>query len=415
MRRLIPAVANLGDMTDAVGPPPRSSLTPGPPPLARLRPAAATCCRARAGSSTFVYRGGSRRGPVVGLAASSPRTTDLETRVPGAALGRCPGFGHTPGMATTEPRKDTATSAGATLGTRRRRSGRASCSRRSRDRDRPALHGGVGRHRLRARPRLPGRVPVHARCLPVDVPRPAVDDAPVRRVRDGGGDERAVPLPARARPDGAVDGVRHADADGLRQRSSALGGRGRQGGRRGRLARRHGNALRRDPARRGVDVDDDQLAGGDPARLLPLRRRGAGGAAVGAARDDPDGHPEGVHRAEGVHLPAGAVDAARHRHGRVLRAGDAALASDLDLGLPHPGGGLDSGAGACVHARGRVHVRRVGARARPRRRRVRAAPVVLLQRASRLLRGDREVPGGEADLGTEDARPLRREGSRDRF
>ena len=29
-----------------------------------------------------------------------------------------------------------------------------------------------------------------------------------------------------------------------------------------------------------------------------------------AARDDPDGHPEGVHRAEGVHLPAGAVDAA---------------------------------------------------------------------------------------------------------
>ena len=26
-----------------------------------------------------------------------------------------------------------------------------------------------------------------------------------------------------------------------------------------------------------------------------------------AARDDPDGHPQGVHRAEGVHLPAGAV------------------------------------------------------------------------------------------------------------
>ena len=29
--------------------------------------------------------------------------------------------------------------------------------------------------------RLPGRVPVHARRLPVDVPRPALDDAPVRR------------------------------------------------------------------------------------------------------------------------------------------------------------------------------------------------------------------------------------------
>ena len=41
---------------------------------------------------------------------------------------------------------------------------------------------------------------------------------------------------------------------------------------------------------------------------------------VGAARDDPDGHPQGVHRAEGVHLPARAVDAARHGHDRVLRA-----------------------------------------------------------------------------------------------
>ena len=38
-----------------------------------------------------------------------------------------------------------------------------------------------------------------------------------------------------------------------------------------------------------------------------------------APRDDPDGHPQGVHRAEGVHLPAGAVDAARHGHDRVLR------------------------------------------------------------------------------------------------
>ena len=39
-----------------------------------------------------------------------------------------------------------------------------------------------------------------------------------------------------------------------------------------------------------------------------------------APRDDPDGHPQGVHRAEGVHLPARAEHAARHRHDRVLRA-----------------------------------------------------------------------------------------------
>ena len=38
-----------------------------------------------------------------------------------------------------------------------------------------------------------------------------------------------------------------------------------------------------------------------------------------AARHRPDGHPQGVHRAEGVDLPARAVDAARRRHDRVLR------------------------------------------------------------------------------------------------
>ena len=97
----------------------------------------------------------------------------------------------------------------------------------------------------------------------------------------------------------------------------------------------------RHPARRGLDVDDDQRAGGDAARVLRLRRRAAGRAARGAPRDDPDGHPQGVHRPEGVDLPARAVDAARHRHGRVLRGRDAALAPDLDLGLPHPRGRLE--------------------------------------------------------------------------
>ena len=166
----------------------------------------------------------------------------------------------------------------------------------------------------------PGRLPVHARRLSVDVPRQALDDAAVRRLRHRGGDERALPLPARPRPDRALDRVRHADADGLRLGPRALAGRGRPRGRRDRLARGHGDALPRHPARRGLDLDDDQLAGGDPARVLRRGRRGAGRPGRAAARDDPDGHPQGVHRAEGVHLPAGAVDAARHGHGRVLRA-----------------------------------------------------------------------------------------------
>ena len=93
---------------------------------------------------------------------------------------------------------------------------------------------------------------------------------------DGGGDQPALPLPARSRPDRALDGVRHAVADGPRLRSSPVAGRGGPRGCRDRLAGRHGDAVRRDPARRGERVDDDQRAGGDHARVL--RRRG------GAAR-----------------------------------------------------------------------------------------------------------------------------------
>ncbi len=145
-----------------------------------------------------------------------------------------------------------------------------------RDRERAAVDTGERPRRPRPRPRLSRRVPLHARGLSVDVPRPPLDDAPVRRLRHPGGDERALPLPHGARPDGALDRLRHAHAHGLRLRPRPLAGRGRPRRRRRRLARRHGDALRRHPARRRLDLDDDQLACGDRARLLRLRRRAAG-------------------------------------------------------------------------------------------------------------------------------------------
>ena len=57
---------------------------------------------------------------------------------------------------------------------------------------------------------------------------------------------RALPLPPRAGPDGAIGRLRPADADGLRRRRAGGGGRGGPGGRARLLARRHGDALRRD-------------------------------------------------------------------------------------------------------------------------------------------------------------------------
>ena len=92
-------------------------------------------------------------------------------------------------------------------------------------------------------------------------------------------------------------------------------------------------------------------------------------------------------------------------------ARDAEVEHDLDLGLSHSRSRLDRGARARVHARRRVRVRRSGDRARAGRRLVRAAALVLLQLAHRLLRRDREVPRGAPHLRAAHAREVRREGS----
>ena len=69
------------------------------------------------------------------------------------------------------------------------------------------------------------------------------------------------------------------------------------------------DAVRRDSARQGLDVDDDQRDGVDAARDVHRRRRGAGRRRATAQRHDPERHPQGVHRARHVHLSARAVAA----------------------------------------------------------------------------------------------------------
>ena len=153
------------------------------------------------------------------------------------------------------------------------------------------------------------RTPVRARDPTHDVPRATLDHAPVRRVRDGGGVERALPLLARAWPDRSIGRVRSSDADGLRRRRPACGGRGRQGRRVDQLARRFRAALRGHPARRGHDVYDHQRDRDDPARHVRRRRQASGDRARAYRRHDAKRHPQGVHRARDVHLPAASVDA----------------------------------------------------------------------------------------------------------
>ena len=119
--------------------------------------------------------------------------------------------------------------------------------------------------------------------------------------------------------------------------------------------------------------------------------------------------------ARGTYIyPPRAVAAHRHRHLRVLRARAAELEHDLDQRLSHPRGRLDGGAGGRVHVRQRDRLRAGGDRRRARRQPLRPAALVLLQRAQRLSRGDREVPRGAAAVGADHARPVRRDATRAR-
>ena len=128
-----------------------------------------------------------------------------------------------------------------------------------------------------------------------------------------------------------------------------------------------------------------------------------------AAGHDPERHPEGVHGAARLVLPDRARAAPDRRLLRVGRDARAAVEHDLHLRLPHPRGRLDRRAGARVHARRRLHVRRARHRARAGRRRLRAAPVVLLGHPQRLLRGDREAARGAPHLGAPHEGAVRRQ------
>ena len=254
-----------------------------------------------------------------------------------------------------------------------------------------------------------GRVPVHARALPDRLPRPDVDDPPVRRVRQRGADQRALPDDPRPRRWRAQRRVRHADPDGPRLRRPQVAGRGGPLRRGDRLGRRHGAAVQGHRPRRRHHVDDDQRPGG--AGVLHDDRRGrAGGRRHRPAQRHPaDRHLQGVHRPEGVALRARAAPSPDRRPDGVLHREDPGVQAALGLRLPHPRGRLDGRAGARVHARRRVRVRRARSGARSRRRRLRARALVLLRCARRLLRGDRQVPCRPPDLGALDARRVRRE------
>ena len=141
--------------------------------------------------------------------------------------------------------------------------------------------------------------------------------------------------------------------------------------------------------------------------LVAAERQGVDSAH--AQRHAADRHLQGVHRAEGVDLPARAAPAADRRPDGVLprtrspaykplsvsgyhiREAGSTAAQELAFTLADGFGYVELGLsrGLDVNA-------------------VRAGAELLLRRAHRLLRGDRQVPRRPADLGPLDARRLRR-------
>ncbi len=256
----------------------------------------------------------------------------------------------------------------------------------------------------------PGRVPVHARHPPHRLSRQAVDDPAVRRLRQRPADQRALqddPRRGRRRP---VGRLRHAHPDGPRLRRRARARRGGSLRRRDRLRGRHAGAVRRHRPGRHHDVDDDLAA--RPCRCSACTSSPPNGRAPTPAELNgtlqTDIFKEYIAQKEWIYPPephlkliGDLMEYVATRHPGVQAA--------VGVRLPHPGGRSHRRAGARVHPRRRVRLRRAGHVARAGRRPVRARPVVLLRRAHRLLRGDREAARGAPDLGALDARRLRRE------
>ena len=164
----------------------------------------------------------------------------------------------------------------------------------------------------------------------------------------------------------------------------------------------HAGVVRRHPARPDDGVDDDERRGAAGARPLHRRGRGAGGEAGAAGRDHPERHPQGVHGPQHLHLSAAALDADHLRYLRAYLAQHAEIQLDLDLRLPHAGGGGDRRPGDGVHARRRRRVCPLRAAGGADHRSVRAPAVVLLGDRHELLHGDRQDAGGAPALGEAD-------------
>jgi len=186
-------------------------------------------------------------------------------------------------------------------------------------------------------------------------------------------------LEPESRPAGSVCRLRPRHPPRLRLRPSPRGGR-RGHGRCPYLHRRgHEDPFQGHPSRQGVRVDDHERRRAARAGLLHRGRRGVRRGPSQAHRHDPERHPEGVHGAQHLHLPARGLDAHHPEHLLLHQRLHAQVQQHLHQWLPHPGGRRGLQAGARLHHRRRHRVRESRPGCGPRRGQGRSPSVLFLR------------------------------------
>ena len=264
---------------------------------------------------------------------------------------------------------------------------------------RQGLLYGKGPRRART-PQLCGRHrPVPARPVQHDVRDASVDHPSVRRLLDRRREQRLLPPQPRIGAEGSFGGVRPRHPPRLRRRPSARGGRRGQGGRFDMLRGGHESALRRHSARPDVRIDDDERRRAPGTGLLHRLWARTGRPSRPDGRHDTERHPQGVHGAQHLHLPARILHADYRRHLRIHGQEHAQVQLHLHFRLPHAGGGGDGRHRAGLYAgrRSGVHPRRYqcGHDRGP----VRAAPFIFLGRGHEPLHGNRQDACRKAPVG----------------
>ena len=154
---------------------------------------------------------------------------------------------------------------------------------------------------------------------------------------------------------------------------------------------RHAELVRGHPARRHERVDDDERRRASSARALHRCRRGTGREAGAALGHDPKRHPQRIHGAQHLYLPARSLDADHLGYFRLHYGQYAEVQLDLDFRLSHAGGRRFGRSRARLYARRRPRLCARRDRGGARYRRFRATPLLLFRHRHEFLHGGRET------------------------